>query len=42
MVNLGVSVSRIDTISYGEEKPLDSSQTEKAFRKNRRAHFAID
>ncbi len=42
LINLGVSAARLDTISYGEEKPLDSSQTEQAFSKNRRAHFAID
>ncbi|HGY11518.1 MAG TPA: peptidoglycan-associated lipoprotein Pal [Desulfobacterales bacterium] len=42
LINLGVSAARLDTISYGEEQPLDSLQTEQAFRKNRRAHFAID
>ncbi len=42
LINLGVSATRLDTISYGEEQPLDSRQTEQAFRKNRRAHFAID
>ena len=40
--NLGVSAVRLNTISYGEEQPLDTSQTEQAFSKNRRAHFAID
>jgi peptidoglycan-associated lipoprotein len=42
LVNLGVSAARLNTISYGEEQPMDSRQTEQAFRKNRRAHFAID
>ena len=42
LINLGVSAARLDTISYGEEQPLDSRQTEEAFIKNRRAHFAID
>jgi len=42
LVNLGVASSRLDTISYGEEQPKDDSQTESAFRQNRRAHFAID
>ena len=42
LINLGVSAARLNTISYGEEKPLDSRQTEQAFSKNRRAHFAID
>ncbi len=42
LINLGVSAARLNTISYGEEQPLDSSHTEQAFSKNRRAHFAID
>ncbi len=42
LINLGVSAARLNTISYGEEQPLDSYQTEESFRKNRRAHFAID
>ena len=42
LINLGVSAARLNTISYGEEQPLDSRQTEQAFSKNRRAHFAID
>ncbi len=41
LINLGVSAARIETISYGEERPLDSGQTEEAFRINRRAHFVI-
>ncbi len=42
MVNLGISASRLKTISYGEEMPLDYASSESAYRKNRRAHFAID
>jgi peptidoglycan-associated lipoprotein len=42
LIDLGVSVSRLNTISYGEEKPLDWGKTEAAYRTNRRAHFAID
>lgn len=41
LVNLGVSDSRLSTISFGEEKPLDTAATEAAYRKNRRAHFVI-
>jgi peptidoglycan-associated lipoprotein len=41
LVNLGVASSRLDTISYGEEQPKDGSQTESAYRQNRRAHFAF-
>lgn len=35
--NLGVSSSQISTVSYGEEKPVDTSHTAAAFSKNRRA-----
>lgn len=35
--NLGVSESQISAVSYGEEKPVDTSHTEAAFSKNRRA-----
>jgi peptidoglycan-associated lipoprotein len=40
LVALGIGSSRIDTISYGEEIPLDPSGSEEAHAKNRRAHFA--
>jgi len=42
LTNLGVSASRLNTISYGEEQPKDSGKTESAYSANRRAHFAID
>ena len=35
--NLGVSSSQISTVSYGEEKPVNTSHTEAAFTQNRRA-----
>ena len=41
LTQLGVSSKRIFTISYGEEKPLDTSQNEEAWAKNRRDHFMI-
>lgn len=41
MVNLGISASRLETISYGEERPADFGQNEEAWAKNRRAHFSI-
>ena len=41
LVNLGIKESTIRTISYGEERPLDSGNTEEAWAKNRRAHFLI-
>ncbi len=42
LVNLGIAASRLVTISYGEEKPLDPAKNEAAYKSNRRAHFAID
>ena len=41
LLSLGISPDRISTISYGEEKPLDSSSHEEAWAKNRRAHTVI-
>jgi len=41
MVDAGISASRLNTISYGEEQPIDSGKTESAWAKNRRAHFRI-
>jgi len=41
MVFLGVSSSRIQTISYGEERPFALGSTEEAWALNRRAHFVI-
>ena len=40
--DLGISESRIRTISYGEERPLAKGDTEEAWAKNRRAHFEFD
>jgi len=41
LVQLGVSSKRIFTISYGEEKPIDTDQNEEAWANNRRDHFMI-
>ncbi|MDR2425843.1 MAG: peptidoglycan-associated lipoprotein Pal [Endomicrobium sp.] len=38
---LGVASNRIATISYGEEKPLDTRSNESAWAKNRRAESKI-
>lgn len=39
LVNLGVDAKRLDTISYGKEKPVDPAHNEAAWAKNRRVHF---
>ncbi len=41
LVNLGISPSRIDVVSFGEEKPLDPGHNEAAWAKNRRDDFVI-
>lgn len=41
LVAQGVSVSRVKTLSYGEERPLDPSAGETAWAENRRAEFRI-
>lgn len=40
LVSLGISSSKLETISYGEEVPLDSGHSEGAYAKNRRVHFS--
>lgn len=41
LVSLGVSPDRIETISYGKERPLCSQSTESCWARNRRAKTAI-
>ena len=41
LVDLGIADSRLTTVSYGEERPLDPGADEDAWTKNRRAHFVI-
>ena len=38
---MGIDDSRLETVSYGEEKPLVLGRTEEAYAANRRAHFVI-
>jgi peptidoglycan-associated lipoprotein len=41
LIDLGIDAARLDTISYGEEKPVDAGHNEEAWAKNRRDHFII-
>ncbi len=41
LVGQGVASDRLDTISYGEERPVCSEHTEDCWAKNRRAHFTL-
>ncbi|MEA3427864.1 MAG: peptidoglycan-associated lipoprotein Pal [Thermodesulfobacteriota bacterium] len=42
LINLGIAGSRLTTVSYGEERPVDPGHNEVAWAKNRRAHFTIE
>ncbi|MCP4201761.1 MAG: peptidoglycan-associated lipoprotein Pal [bacterium] len=41
LISLGVSASRVRTISYGEEKPFCMGHNEDCWQKNRRGHFVL-
>ncbi len=41
LISLGISPARMQTISYGEERPAVMGTGESVWSKNRRAHFAI-
>lgn len=41
LVQLGISPDRMETISYGEERPFALGHDESAWRLNRRAHFVV-
>jgi peptidoglycan-associated lipoprotein len=41
LVDLGIDSTRIQTVTYGEERPLDSRETEDAWAANRRDEFAV-
>ncbi|MFH2064045.1 MAG: peptidoglycan-associated lipoprotein Pal [Pseudomonadota bacterium] len=42
LVDMGIESSRLRTISYGEEMPVDPGKNEEAWAKNRRVHFTIE
>jgi peptidoglycan-associated lipoprotein len=41
LVSQGISASRIDTISYGEERPFCEDHNEECWQNNRRAHMVM-
>ncbi|RZJ96464.1 MAG: peptidoglycan-associated lipoprotein Pal [Brevundimonas sp.] len=41
LVNRGIPAGRIDTISFGKERPIAAGSNEDAFARNRNAHTAI-
>jgi peptidoglycan-associated lipoprotein len=42
LVSQGVAANRINTVSYGEERPVCRDETEECYAKNRRAHFMLN
>lgn len=41
LMSLGINADRIETVTYGEEKPIAKDHNETAWAKNRRAQFMI-
>jgi peptidoglycan-associated lipoprotein len=41
LVKRGITPDRIETLSYGKDKPADTSKTEAAYSKNRRDEFVL-
>jgi peptidoglycan-associated lipoprotein len=41
LVSLGISADRIDTVSWGKERPFCTESTEDCWQQNRRAHFVM-
>jgi peptidoglycan-associated lipoprotein len=41
LFSLGVKAERINTISYGKEKPIDPAHNEEAWARNRRTHMLV-
>ncbi len=42
LIDLGIDLSRVKTLSYGEEKPLFPGLDEEAYSQNRRADFVLE
>jgi peptidoglycan-associated lipoprotein len=41
LIKLGIKESQLSTVSYGEEKPFCTENSEECWVKNRRDHFVI-
>ena len=41
LVNYGIPRTKLSTLSYGEERPMDPGHTEAAWARNRRSEFVI-
>ena len=41
LLQLGIDAARMETVSYGEERPMDAGHNESAWLKNRRVEFIL-
>jgi peptidoglycan-associated lipoprotein len=41
LIQLGIPAGRMETISFGEERPFSMGTDERSYAQNRRAHFAF-
>jgi peptidoglycan-associated lipoprotein len=41
LVSLGIGADRMETVSYGKERPFCTASTEECWQQNRRAHFVM-
>jgi peptidoglycan-associated lipoprotein len=41
LTSLGLSADRMESVSYGKERPFCSASTEECYQQNRRAHFVM-
>ena len=42
LVDLGIGTNRLNTVTYGEERPIAMAHNEASWAKNRRAQFVIN
>jgi len=42
LASMGVDPMRVDTISYGKDRPVDTGKSDAAHRKNRRGEFVLE
>ena len=42
LIKQGIEAPRLIAVSYGNERPIDTSKTEKGKEKSRRVHFVVD
>lgn len=42
LITLGVEPTRVDTVSYGKDRPADPEHNEAAWKKNRRGEFLLE